>query len=189
MTRCQESDKHGTACTGLFASLRSFRPCPAFVRSLPPILKRSFTWTQRTLVSDGARDFARKYNQDGSIQLVPPESLVSEKAMGRWQYWKERLCSTGEKETEQGFHDVQDTVGAVASYNGHMSAGVSSGGLLLKCPGRIGEASLDMDFVETLIIIMIRLLSMVLVAGHSKLRNIGWLVVYPGQESISYERI
>ncbi|KAF5370859.1 hypothetical protein D9758_001916 [Tetrapyrgos nigripes] len=67
--------------------------------------------------------------------------MVSEKASQRWQYWKERLQSTEDKEAEQGFHDIQDTVGAVASCNGHMSAGVSSGGLLLKYPGRIGEAS------------------------------------------------
>ncbi|THV02437.1 asparaginase [Dendrothele bispora CBS 962.96] len=95
-----------------------------------------------TLVSEGARAFAQRHPRD-KVQLVQPESLISEKARERWQHWKRRLESTPAVNCgdDSDFHDIQDTVGAVASFDGHMSAGVSSGGLLLKCPGRTGEAA------------------------------------------------
>lgn len=47
------------------------------------------------------------------------------------------------QEIEVGLNDIQDTVGAVAYHSeGGMAAGVSSGGLLLKWPGRVGEVNI-----------------------------------------------
>ncbi|KAK1233180.1 hypothetical protein PQX77_003716 [Marasmius sp. AFHP31] len=71
-----------------------------------------------TLVSDGAKSFGLQH----SIPTVPPESLVCTRARNTWTPWKERYES-GVSVTEVG------------------AAGVSSGGILLKYPGRLGEAS------------------------------------------------
>jgi len=92
------------------------------------------------LVSNGARAFA----DDSSVSTtVRPESLISPRAKEEWVKWKGFLDGTGTDARElTALRDIQDTVGAVAwDTEGGMAAGVSSGGLLLKYPGRIGEAA------------------------------------------------
>jgi taspase (threonine aspartase 1) len=95
-----------------------------------------------TLVSNGAHAFAKSIN----LPLVPPESLITPRAEQQWRTWKARLESSapadvGLDEDPVGLHAFQDTVGAVAwnATSGEISSGVSSGGILLKYPGRIGE--------------------------------------------------
>ncbi|KAJ7287827.1 asparaginase [Mycena rebaudengoi] len=94
-----------------------------------------------TLVSHGAHAFASSH----AVELVPPESLVTPNAQKQWTTWKSRLASadpTHPADTS-GLHAFQDTVGAVA-WNpaaNEIASGVSSGGILLKYPGRIGEAA------------------------------------------------
>ncbi|KAH9832184.1 nucleophile aminohydrolase [Rhodofomes roseus] len=116
------------------------------------------------LVADGALQFARSQG----IAIVPPGTLVTPRAKEEWERWTTVLNSVSSSETIGGcsadecpvlqtqvcapslvatdhssLHDVQDTVGAVAcDAEGSFSAGVSSGGLLLKHPGRIGEAAM-----------------------------------------------
>ncbi|KAH9485134.1 Threonine aspartase 1 [Psilocybe cubensis] len=89
-----------------------------------------------TLTSSGAYKFAASRG----IDVVPPETLKTAGAEAQWGKWKARLA---EQEAGVGLGDIQDTVGAVA-YNSEegMAAGVSSGGLLLKWPGRVGEAAI-----------------------------------------------
>ncbi|KAJ6594084.1 nucleophile aminohydrolase [Mycena capillaripes] len=98
-----------------------------------------------TLVSTGAHAFARST----SLDLVPSESLIAPRAQKQWDVWTARLNAPGsvpvidapmEEEVQNPF---QDTVGAVAfvGASGELASGVSSGGILLKYPGRIGEAA------------------------------------------------
>ncbi|KAK7053460.1 hypothetical protein VNI00_004086 [Paramarasmius palmivorus] len=88
------------------------------------------------LVSEGAKSFALRYFGPENPILVPPGSLVSPKAKENWSRWKER------HERPDNSNNIQDTVGSVAFLGRNSAAGVSSGGLLLKLPGRIGEASI-----------------------------------------------
>ncbi|KAI0728134.1 nucleophile aminohydrolase [Fomitopsis betulina] len=92
------------------------------------------------LVADGALQFARAQG----IPTVPPSDLVAPRAQEEWEHWTNVLRSVSHPEgMEKSLHNVQDTVGAVAcDASGSFSAGVSSGGLLLKHPGRIGEAAI-----------------------------------------------
>ncbi|KAF9263319.1 N-terminal nucleophile aminohydrolase [Marasmius fiardii PR-910] len=101
---------------------------PDSLGRIPPLL----------LVSDGARSFATQH----SIQAVPPESMIADRTKNSWARWKEKYDS-GLSDTDfNEIHVFQDTVGAVAVCGEAVAAGVSSGGLLLKFPGRVGEAGL-----------------------------------------------
>ncbi|KAJ7446237.1 asparaginase [Mycena galericulata] len=94
-----------------------------------------------TLVADGARAFA----QSAGVDLVVPTSLVTPRAQAQWATWKARLdgADSPPPPDAESLHAIQDTVGAVAwdAASGAIASGVSSGGILLKCPGRIGEAA------------------------------------------------
>ncbi|KAJ7091214.1 asparaginase [Mycena epipterygia] len=98
-----------------------------------------------TLVSTGAHAFA---NSAQGVELVAPQSLVTPRAQKQWSTWKDRLDSPSvdfrPAEEADGLHAFQDTVGAVAwnAASGEIASGVSSGGILLKYPGRIGEAAI-----------------------------------------------
>ncbi|KAL1755609.1 nucleophile aminohydrolase [Schizophyllum commune] len=87
-----------------------------------------------TLCGHGARDFARAHG----VEVVPEADLVSDRARADWEYWTAQLrgefpaetLPTAEGPTLRKLDAHQDTVGAVCF-----------GGLLLKHPGRIGEAA------------------------------------------------
>ncbi|KAG1858195.1 nucleophile aminohydrolase [Suillus subluteus] len=92
-----------------------------------------------TLVASGAYSFASSQG----IQTVAPNEMISPRATQEWQKWKSRLDHPVDGDPGNLPQDaMQDTVGAVAWDNeGNLAAGVSSGGLLLKYSGRIGEAA------------------------------------------------
>ncbi|KAN0090850.1 Nucleophile aminohydrolase [Tylopilus felleus] len=99
-----------------------------------------------TLVSSGACAFAQTHG----IETVDATSMVAPRAKEDWQRWMTRYDeATSHREREPGTgttdlpqNAMQDTVGAVAwDSEGKLAAGVSSGGLLLKYSGRIGEAA------------------------------------------------
>lgn len=98
----------------------------------------------RTLVSQGAVDFALKHGPSDGV--VPPENMISESARQTWKKWKDRLESSAPAITQAPDTEnlLQDTVGAVSWHSrSGFTAGVSSGGILLKLPGRIGEVIAD----------------------------------------------
>ncbi|KZV86225.1 N-terminal nucleophile aminohydrolase [Exidia glandulosa HHB12029] len=94
-----------------------------------------------TLVGEGARQFASQYG----VELVDPETLVAPHARELWEKWSVRLAEVEAGATlteDEKMGGMQDTVGAVAWVEGEgMAAAVSSGGILLKLPGRLGEAA------------------------------------------------
>lgn len=91
-----------------------------------------------TLVGPGAVEFATRHATH--VELVPTESMISSDARIQWERWKERLDQASANPNEA--NALQDTVGAIGwTVSSSVAAGVSSGGLLLKLPGRIGEAA------------------------------------------------
>ncbi|KAH7929843.1 N-terminal nucleophile aminohydrolase [Leucogyrophana mollusca] len=91
------------------------------------------------LVSVGAQSFASSKAQ----AVVAPNDMISPRAKDDWEKWMSRLDHPSEPTSLQTASTMQDTVGAVAwDGEGTLAAGVSSGGLLLKYPGRVGEAAI-----------------------------------------------
>lgn len=88
------------------------------------------------LSGDGASNFAKEMN----LQLVNTEALISKKALKCYEHYKSNV------EQYETMYNVKvsslDTVGAVCvdSY-GNCVAGCSSGGLILKLSGRVGQAA------------------------------------------------
>lgn len=95
------------------------------------------------LVSHGAHSFATR----NGVETVAPEGMISSRARMDWRKWMERYNNPSEVE-DPGLEVItedalQDTVGAVAWDScGNVAAGVSSGGLLLKDSGRMGQAAI-----------------------------------------------
>ncbi|KDR75208.1 hypothetical protein GALMADRAFT_98482 [Galerina marginata CBS 339.88] len=93
-----------------------------------------------TVVSSGAHKFAT-----GKVETVTPDTLITASAHRLWTKWKARLESldaASQLVEDTSLNNIQDTVGAVAFHpTDGFAAGVSSGGLLLKHPGRVGEAA------------------------------------------------
>lgn len=116
------------------------------------------------LVGQGAIEYAFQRK----IPVVPNDYLVSVIAKQRWTGWKAALEKTvkngqghpvrgrgqgdekyeggpltAKKPVDEDDHMISDTVGAIAiDSNGNIAAGSSSGGIAMKCQGRVGPAAL-----------------------------------------------
>ena len=89
------------------------------------------------LVGDGARAFA----EEAGVATCSPASLIVERERERYERAKE-VSKSGGLDQVGG---PADTVGAVAfvrAHHGHVSAATSTGGSLLKLPGRVGDPPL-----------------------------------------------
>ncbi|XP_006460813.1 hypothetical protein AGABI2DRAFT_69525 [Agaricus bisporus var. bisporus H97] len=97
-----------------------------------------------TLVSQGAINFIQNNASENTI--VPPENMISTTAKETWTKWKNRLEMSEANNVDIDEENlIQDTVGAVAWHSNDgfvLYAEVFSGGVLLKHPGRVGEAAI-----------------------------------------------
>ncbi|CAH1984722.1 unnamed protein product [Acanthoscelides obtectus] len=76
-----------------------------------------------------------KYARSNGLKVVNSKKLISEKARRQFEKYKQLL------EVKQC--ELLDTVGAVCiDDSGHVASACSSGGLILKVPGRVGQAAL-----------------------------------------------
>lgn len=91
-------------------------------------------------VGEGAERFA----QEHGISLCRNEELVVEREVRRLKEFQANPTSDSEQELFMGSAlDSHDTVGAVAlDAGGNIAAATSTGGILNKAPGRVGDSSL-----------------------------------------------
>lgn len=103
------------------------------------------------LVGEGAKKWAIENN----IEQVGDDSLKTESMIKSHRHYKQKLDSyhnngntfiqneAADRKKNDETHRL-DTVGAVCmDIYGNLASGVSSGGILLKHPGRVGHASMN----------------------------------------------
>ncbi|KAI9324729.1 nucleophile aminohydrolase [Obelidium mucronatum] len=98
------------------------------------------------MVAEGAREWLKlNCSQDEKESLlVDSDSLVTPESTERWEHIAHYLQKQSSSNLDLPVleNEFEDTVGAVAmDCCGNIVSGVSSGGILFKYPGRIGEAA------------------------------------------------
>lgn len=83
------------------------------------------------LIGQQAEAFAASFG----IEHIDPTALITEKQLQKWQALQNTSISSSKP------HEKYGTVGAVALDNhGNLAAGTSTGGLMNKTPGRVGDS-------------------------------------------------
>ncbi|KAF7782320.1 hypothetical protein Agabi119p4_1696 [Agaricus bisporus var. burnettii] len=97
-----------------------------------------------TLVSQGAINFIQNNYSENTI--VPPENMISTTAKETWTKWKNRLemseADNVDIDEENLIQDTEFQGKSIVLLCRSLYAEVFSGGVLLKHPGRVGEAAI-----------------------------------------------
>jgi beta-aspartyl-peptidase (threonine type) len=101
----------------------------------PILLARHVMTTEHVLVVGAG---AEKLAEAAGVELCDPMTLVAPRELERWQ----RIQTDPNFATWNEFQS-RDTVGALAlDHDGNLAAAISTGGVLNKLPGRVGDAPL-----------------------------------------------
>ena len=87
------------------------------------------------LVGEGAEEFAKSQG----VELVSPYSFFNER---EWERYKNAKTAEEKKKSAEFFaHEEHGTVGVVVlDQGGNLAAGTSTGGTVMKMPGRVGDS-------------------------------------------------